>query len=68
MPDYFTPDCFNKLLHFFVPCSFELKFLPVDEAERASWRSVQFKAKAELPCYFKSIIAPTGEIYLTGGS
>jgi hypothetical protein len=27
-----------------------------------------FSGKAELPCYFKSIITPDGGIYLTGGS
>lgn len=43
--DYFRADCKNKLLHFFVPCSFELKVLRVEEAERGAWRSLEFQAK-----------------------
>jgi hypothetical protein len=32
------------------------------------WKSVNFNSKQLMPCFFKSIITPTGEIYLTGGS
>ena len=66
--DYFEENCPRKLLHFFVPCSFELKVLGVDEAEKGNWQSILFKARAELPCYFKSVSTPSGDIYLTGGS
>lgn len=66
--EYFAPECRSKLLHFFIPCSFELKVLRVEEAEQGNWKSLVFKAKHELPCYFKSIITPNGEIFLTGGA
>ena len=68
MGDYFKAGCRNRVLHFFVPCSYELKTLGVDEAERGNWSSISFKAEKELPCYFKSIITPSGDIFLTGGS
>jgi hypothetical protein len=32
------------------------------------WKSLLFEGKAELPCYFKSIITPEGDIFLSGGS
>ena len=37
--DYFRGDCRLKALHFFVPCSFELKILPL-EGSRHEWQSV----------------------------
>jgi hypothetical protein len=66
--DYFRAECKNKLLHFFIPCSQELKVLRVEEARAGSWSTINFKSANELPSYFKSIITPAGEIYLTGGS
>jgi hypothetical protein len=58
--DYFWSDCRFKALHFFVPCSFELKMVRLEEAGRHGWQTLEFKAKKELPCYFKSIATPSG--------
>jgi hypothetical protein len=66
--DYYRSDCRNKLLHFFIPCSQELKVLRLEEARGGSWSTLNFKSDRELPSYFKSIVTPAGDIYLTGGS
>ena len=67
MNDYYRSDCRDKSLHFFVPCSFELKKMSL-ESQKQSWKVIEFKSEQELPCYFKSIATPSGDIYLTGGS
>jgi hypothetical protein len=66
--DYFRADCKNKLLHFFIPCSQELKLLRLEDVSHGNWKTVNFKAASALPSYFKSLITPNGDIYLTGGS
>ena len=45
----------------------ELVMQKLTDAELQA-KTVEFKARKELPCYFKSIATPTGDIYLTGGS
>lgn len=40
----------------------------MEEARTGNWTTLNFKSSSELPSYFKSIITPAGEIYLTGGS
>lgn len=67
--NYFNEDCRQKNLHFFIPSSKELKLLDIETAQsNSSWKSINFKSKQDLPCFFKSIITPNGDIYLTGGS
>ena len=60
-PDYFMEDCKYKFLHFFIVNSKELKILHIDDAlENKKWKSVVFKSKNDLPCYFNSVITPKG--------
>jgi hypothetical protein len=66
-PNYFCESCPDKNLHFFIPASRELKLLDIDKVW-SPWKSITFKAKLDLPSFFKSIVTPTGDIYLTGGS
>lgn len=67
--NYFSEDCRHKHLHFFIPSSKELKILDIEGAHvNSNWKSITFKSKQNLPCFFKSIITPQGDIYLTGGS
>jgi hypothetical protein len=65
-PNYFHEACTNKNLHFFVPGSRDLKLLDIEKAG-SPWVTVNFMARQDLPSFFKSIITPTGDIYLTGG-
>lgn len=62
--DYFGQGCVNKYLHFFIPASKELKLLNLEAMQgnnsNAGWATVQFKAKNDVPCFFKSIITPNG--------
>lgn len=67
--DYFK-DTGSKYMHFFIPFSNQLKILTINNAEQENpnWKTVRLNLKHELPSFYKSIITPEGQIYLTGGS
>lgn len=65
--NYFT-GTHSQYLHYFIPNTNKLKLLHLDQlGENSKFRTIKLAMNGQIPSFYKSIISPSGEIFLIGG-